>query len=97
MDYALQQAREHGLSPSVLQGIQHYLINPSSRESGYFPHETLSPNGKMNWTEAIPMLTSWLIAGAITHTDKRFKDLRDRRSEEIGKLELPYWQGQILL
>jgi hypothetical protein len=45
-----------------MDGIRHYLINPAYRESGYFPHETLQKNGQINWTEAIPMLTSWLIA-----------------------------------
>ena len=41
------------------------------------------------------MLTSWLIAGAMTQTSKRFQDLRDRRSEEIGVIELQYWKHKI--
>lgn len=96
MDYALKKAKEHGLILSIIQGIKDYLINPSVRKwGGYFPHETLEGGGKIKWTEALPMLTSWLVAGVITHMDKRFHDLRTRRSAEIGKLELPYWQNQL--
>lgn len=95
MEYALQQAETHWLNSLVVHGIRNYIINPQFRENGYFPHETLEKNGKINWTEALPMLTSWLVAGVITHTNKRFQDLRDRRSWEIGKLELPYWYEQI--
>lgn len=43
------------------------------------------------------MLTSWIVAGVVTRTDKRFHDLRTRRSEEIGKLELPYWKNQLMM
>lgn len=95
MDYALDQAKKHAFSPWVIQWIQDYLINPDFRNQWYFPHETLAKDGKINWTEAIPMLTSWLIAGAMTQTSKRFQDLRDRRSEEIGVIELQYWKHKI--
>lgn len=95
MEYALMQAEKNWLSPAIIHGIKDYIINPAYRESGYFPHETLQKGGKINWTEAIPMLTSWLIAWVLTRTDKRFDDLRARRSAEIGKLELPYWKAKI--
>jgi hypothetical protein len=95
MEYALLRAEEKWLSPAIIQGIRHYIINPAYRESGYFPHETLQKWGEINWTEAIPMLTSWLVAWVITRTDKRFDDLRARRSTEIGKLELPHWKMKI--
>jgi hypothetical protein len=95
MDYALLRAREKWLSSAVIKGISDYLITPKTRENWYFPHETLQKEGKINWTETIPMLTSWLVVGVITRIDKRFNDLRARRSAEIGKLELPYWKAKI--
>lgn len=98
MDYALKMAQEQLLSAPIIQGIQDFLINPSVRKwKDYFPHETLESGGKIKWTEALPMLTSWIVAGVVTRTDKRFHDLRTRRSAEIGKLELPHWQEQIQL
>lgn len=95
MEYALMQAEKKWLSIAIIQGIKHFIINPEFRESGYFPHETLQKDGKINWTEAIPMLTSWLIAGVLTHTDNRFDDLRTRRSSEIGKTELSFWKKKL--
>lgn len=94
MDYALREAIGHWLNEGIVQWIQHYRINPTTRNV-YFPHESLEKNGQINWTETIPMLTSWLIPWAITKTSKRFQDLRDRRSGEIGKLELPYWKEKL--
>jgi hypothetical protein len=96
MDYALNQAVEHWFSPAITYWVWNYRINPNSRESGYFPNESLMKEGNINWTEAIPMLTSWLVAWAITKVSIRFQDLRDRRSWEIGKLELPFWKNKIL-
>lgn len=96
MDFALNQAVEHWFHPDIVHWVANYRINPNSREAGYFPHESLSRNNVVNWTESIPMLTSWLVAGTITKTSIRFQDLRDRRSEEIGKLELPFWQKKIM-
>ena len=95
MEYAVRQAQKMGLNPKISAGIRNYIINPANRENWYFPHETLQNEGKINWTEAIPMLTSWLVAWAITRTHTRFDDLRTRRSAEIGKLELPFWKSRI--
>lgn len=95
MDYALNQAVEHWFSSAITYWVSNYRINPNSREAGYFPHESLMKNGQINWTEAIPMITSWLVAWAITKVNLRFQDLRNRRSEEIGKLELPFWKNKI--
>lgn len=95
MDYALNQAIEHWFTVAITQWVWNYRINPNSREAWYFPHESLMKNWDIFWTEAIPMLTSWLVAWSITKTSIRFQDLRDRRSAEIGKLELPFWQKKI--
>lgn len=95
MDYAFNQAIEHWFTPAITHWVWDYRINPNSREAWYFPHESLMKNGEINWTEAIPMLTSWLVAWPMTKTSIRFQDLRDRRSAEIGKLELPFWQKKI--
>jgi hypothetical protein len=95
MDYALNQAIEHWFTVAITQWVWNYRINPNSREAWYFPHESLMKNSKINWTEAIPMLTSWLVVWPMTKTSIRFQDLRDRRSGEIGKLELPFWQKKI--
>lgn len=95
MDFAMNQAIEHWFTPAINHWIWDYRINPNSREAWYFPHESLMKNGEINWTEAIPMLTSWLVAWPMTKISIRFQDLRDRRSAEIGKLELPFWQKKI--
>ena len=62
MEYALMQAERNSLSPAIIKGIRDYVNNPAHRENGYFPHETLVKNSVINWTEALPMLTSWLVA-----------------------------------
>ncbi len=95
MDYALNQAIEHWFTVTITQWIRNYRVNPSSREAWYFPHESMVRNGTINWTEAISILTSWLVAWPITRASIRFQDLRDRRSGEIGKLELPFWQKKV--
>lgn len=104
IDFAHRDAMNEWFSEWIIQGIQHFTGNPKTR-TGYFPHETMIlDNGEINWTETLYQIASWSIAGGITTLDKRFDDLRARRSEDIGKLELDYirekmncWGGEYMV
>lgn len=95
LDFAYQDGIIESFPWEIQEWILHFINNPRTRV-GYFPHETIvNRKGEINWTEALYQISSWSIAGGITTLDKRFDDLRNRRSEEIWKLELDYIKEKI--
>jgi hypothetical protein len=60
MDFALFKAIEYKFDHKIIDGIQNFIINPLNRKA-YFPDETLEKNRKINLTQSIAMLASWLV------------------------------------
>lgn len=96
MEFAIERAKEYWLNNDIINWIGSYIINPSERKS-YFPNESLENNWNIDWNKSIPMISSWLVAWAISNTTNRFQDLKNRRSWEIWKLELDFINSNLLV